>query len=263
MKKHKLEKLLQLVTELTKLPGNGWFKSKLLMSLGSDLSNIENSSLEEIYEFCIEMIIKDQATKFYENFKIEPLKESLIQDFIRMERFRRKDEFEDFCLAAFQQIEAIVNHLVAAQVFIDRFNSLKESPSFMKYNPTTKSFFRDGGQTVESHIFMSKDKNKIDGYNKKEPIDWYFNHRLRAVLYFFYFHEELKFNSKDFDLIFTTANQLYLIRNTNHRGGTSSDYQERIKKEVLSNFNRYYFKFLGFLESFVYSVNEDKKLEMV
>jgi hypothetical protein len=257
MEKNKLEKLILLILELAELSGNKWFKSELKRGLGARSNDIENSSLDEIYEFCIEMIIKDQASKFYQNFKISSIKESLIQDFIRMERFRRKDNFEDFCLAGFQQVEAIVNFLVSEPSFLQRFNSLKKLPAILKFNPETKQYYRSGNQTVQSLIFMNNDIEKINTLLNKKPIDWFFNHRFRAVLYIFYFNSELKFNWDEFESIYTTGNQLYIIRNTNHRGGNSSDFQERVKEDIMINFNRYYFKFLGFLEDFVFKVNEN------
>jgi hypothetical protein len=257
MDKNKLEKLLLFISELAELPGNEWFKPELRRRLGAGSNDIENSSLDEIYEFCIEMIIKDQASKFYQNFKISPIKESLIQDFIRMERFRRKDGFEDFCLAGFQQVEAIVNFLISEPSFISKFNSAKNLPSILKLNLETKEFFRAGTQKVQNLIFLNMKEEKIADFLKKQPVDWFFNHRLRAVLYFFYFKGELKFNTNEFESIYSIGNQLYIIRNTNHRGGNSSDYQERVKEDIMLNFNRYYFKFLGFLEDFVFRVNEN------
>lgn len=201
------------------------------------------------------MIIKEQASRFYQGFKINSIKESLIQDFIRMERFRRKDGFEDFCLAGFQQVEGIVNYLAGTPFFLEKFNSLRSSPSILKLDTATKTFFRSGKQTVASLIFMTNEQNKIVEFCGKQPVDWFFNHRLRAVLYFFYFNQEIKFSTTEFDSIYNTGNQLYLIRNSNHRGGNSTDYQERAKEEIMSNFDRYYFKFLGFLEDFIFKVN--------
>ena len=46
----------------------------------------------------------------------DSMKEKLIQDFIRMERFRRDDNFEDFCLAAYQQIELIISTLITMMI---------------------------------------------------------------------------------------------------------------------------------------------------
>jgi hypothetical protein len=257
MDKSKLEKLLLFIAEIAELPDNEWFKSKLLLRLGSGSKEFDNSSLDEIYEFCIEMIIKDQASRFYQDFKISTIKESLIQDFIRMERFRRKDDFEDFCLAGFQQVEGIVNYLISSPLFKERFNSLKNSPATIKKNNETGEFFRSGNQTIGGLIFMTYEQKRINDYSIKEPSDWFFNHRLRAVLYFFYFNEELKFSTNEFDSIYSTGNQLYLIRNSNHRGGNSTEYQERTKEEIMSNFDRYYFKFLGFLEDFIFKVNSN------
>lgn len=71
----------------------------------------EDDRISHIYEYCIEEVIKKQANEFYNDFPISSIKDILIEDFIRMEFFRRKDNFGDFCLSLYQQIECITNKL--------------------------------------------------------------------------------------------------------------------------------------------------------
>ena len=78
-------------------------------SANSVLSDDER--INEIYEYCIEKIIRQQAIEFYTDFPLQSIKDILIGDFIRMESFRRKDNFGDFCLSLYQQIECMTNRL--------------------------------------------------------------------------------------------------------------------------------------------------------
>ena len=110
--KEQLNKLLGFISTIIQDPGNEEFTKKLraLVSPNGEsgafaVSAESNSKIDSIYELCIERIIHDQAVRFYNGFPIEELKSSLIADFVRMEHFRRKDNFDDFCLAMYQQIE--------------------------------------------------------------------------------------------------------------------------------------------------------------
>ena len=71
----------------------------------------EDERINQIYEYCIEKIIKQQADEFYADFPLQSIKDILIGDFVRMESFRRKDNFGDFCLSLYQQIECMTNKL--------------------------------------------------------------------------------------------------------------------------------------------------------
>ena len=110
-KKESLEKLLLLVKNICEEPENNWFKHKLYGNKESAGSENEDEKISEIYELCINEILIEQANQFYRDFKYPEIKDTLINDFVRMEKFKRQDNFEDFSLAANQQIECIVNHL--------------------------------------------------------------------------------------------------------------------------------------------------------
>ena len=80
-----------------------------------DITPVANSAimdderLNQIYEYCIEKIIQNQAEEFYKDFPIPTLIPTLVKDYVRMESFRRKDSFGDFCLALYQQIECVTH----------------------------------------------------------------------------------------------------------------------------------------------------------
>ena len=48
---------------------------------------------------------------FYKDFNLPSINDELCNDYVRMEQYRREDNFEEFCMAMFQQIELIVNTL--------------------------------------------------------------------------------------------------------------------------------------------------------
>jgi hypothetical protein len=249
-----LTKLISLVEELSKEPNNEWFKKDLLSKItNSSILNV--GALDDIYEYCIKLIIKDQAQKFYRDFKIASLKETLELDFIRMEQFRRQDNFEDFCMAAYQQVEAIVNNLfdsISLDTYLRRNHLV---PAIHKYSQATKTFVRSGPETLGQLIFKTGEVKKIESGLSKPASNWFFSERLRMVLYAFYFNYEVKFSKVEFEKVYDLGIFLYQGRNLNHRGSSKSDYQQKILDEMLPNKHRYYFRFLGFLEDFVEKVN--------
>lgn len=256
-KKENLLKLLQLIEEISNEPENEWFKKELLSKyIQKETSNVNIRHMDEIYEHCLRKIIKEHAEKFYSNFKLSDIKEKLIEDFVRMEKFRRSNNFEDFCLATFQQLESIVNKLVSNPELINYFRENKDLPAILQYDRVNRTFIRRGNLTVGKLIFLTSDINKINGYTRGSIQDWFFNHKLRAVLYFYYFNKEIKVNTDLFDRVYEIGNFLYQGRNLNHRGAVQSPYQQSIIDDLVPNQHKYYFKFLGFLEDFISSINK-------
>ena len=64
----------------------------------------------------VEQKIEKQATEFYNSFPIQEIKDQLIQDYKKMEHERRRDDFENFCLCLYQQIENITNFLFQTKI---------------------------------------------------------------------------------------------------------------------------------------------------
>lgn len=255
-KKESLEKLLLLIDEICNEEENLWFKNELTAKFNKNSSN----KINEIYEHCIKLIIKDHANKFYADFKLNDIKDKMIFDFIRMEQFRREDNFEDFCLASFQQFEALVNSLCNENYLITKLIEDKNLPAIFKYDVSSKRFERKGNQTICNLIFQTTDSDKIDLFLKQSPKEWYFNIRYRAILYYYYFNNEVKINSDNYEKMYEIGNYLYQGRNINHRGTNSTKYQNSILEKIVPEQHKYYFKFLGFLENFIGTVNINLKL---
>ena len=51
--------------------------------------------------------------------------------------------------------------------------------------------------------------------------------------------------------------ELYQSRNLNHRNGFRTDKQQKIIDKVVSESDRYYYKFLAFLEDFTSKINNN------
>lgn len=252
MRKENLNKLIDFVLELSELNENVWFKDELSNKLLSKkTTNISSKQLDEIYEHCLNNIIIDHAERFYSDFKLSSLKEKLIFDFIRMERFRRDDKFEDFCLAVFQQIEGIVNELSTIELK-EKFIEFLNIKTHKTKNKLT-GIYED--QTLWQLIFYPGLNNEnLSKKISKQISEWDFLERYKLILYFYYFKEKIH-NYNDFQMVYFLGNELYQSRNLNHRGGTPTEKQKITIEKVTSNSQKYYFKFLGFLEDFTTRIN--------
>jgi hypothetical protein len=253
--KESLEKLLVLIDEICNKNENLWFKEKIQenYSLVSVNKNTSNESINKIYEYCIKEIISKQAHKFYEGFKLEEIKPKLIEDFIRMEHFRRDDNFEDFCLAMFQQLEGTINSLVSKEMqnyFIEN-----------KHLLTHKVWNKDTKENIQKELWELVFYPKLSSTDLEikinKPInEWDFSERFKAVLFYYYFKKRI-YNLQDFQSIFFLGNDLYQSRNLNHRGGKTTESQQKIIDKVTSDSHKYYFKFLGFLEDILSTLNKN------
>jgi hypothetical protein len=251
-RKENLLKLLNLVEEIAKDKNNDWFKDDLYKRLFfNSYKPISSPVIDEIYEHCIRKIIKEHAEQFYADFKLTKIKEKLIDDFVRMEKFRRDDNFEDFCLAAFQQIEAIVNELSTENI---RLYFQKE------YNTITHKSKNKANNSYEEKrlwqliLYPGMTKEELNKKIEKNLQDWDFLERFKLVSFYYNFNKKI-YNHHDFNSNYFLLYDLYQTRNLNHRGGKTTEKQDTVIRKVKSNTHKYYFKFLGFLESFTTSIN--------
>jgi len=150
-----------------------------------------------------------------------------------MEHERQKDDFESFCLSLYQQIENITNFLFENRVAI-AWDSNKNKIAYK---------FPDGKTLTQNDLIMRNSK------------EWYANGKFRAVLFYFYYNEDIKvifpFNQR-----VSIFDELYQVRNQNHRGNSPTDFQKKIMLKIKGNESRYYFKFYGFLEDFTSKMEE-------
>ena len=253
-----LAKLLNLVSQIANQVGNEWLLQELQLKFGTanELGlNDTEKSIKKIYELCVKEIIQKQAQNFYQSFKIDAIKPKLEFDFIRMEHFKRDDNFEDFSLALHQQIENIINHLAENNnEFRTAITSKKDEPAYKIYNKTTKV----NDQFNLSHLLLSNfaTQDKIDVVFQKDIFIWDYSQKLKAVLYYFVFKQKV-YNYYDFKSLYDIGNDIYQARNLNHRGGFLYENQKETLNRIERAKDKYYFKFLGFLETLTTSINDN------
>jgi hypothetical protein len=254
-KKENLENLLEFILDLSKKKENLWWKSSLLQRLLSESSGSEKE-IKAIYELCVKNIIREHAERFYQNFPL-PIKDSLINDFVRMENFRREDNFIDFSLAAYQQMEAIVNYLCKEQAFKEFLTVNWNNPCRKRYDKANDVYI-NVGETLGSLICFGLDyASKVKPEEISNPIKLFFNRRLRGVLYYYSFNCDLPVVKSRFDVMSEVGSDLTIIRNQNHRQTEMSDYQKNVFNKIMPNQHKYYFKFMGFLEEFISTIQEN------
>jgi len=255
VKKDNLKSLLNFIEMLLTNENDDYFKNGLFEILSKNLPDQEISThpiIKKIYEHCIEEIIIKQSIGFYKDFAISQLVNELAQDYRKMEHERRRDDFESFSICVYQQIENITNYLFD-NFIINIWDNEKDNHSIKSYyNSQLKKYTHPDrlGRSIESLIF----ENSID---KK----WYANRKFRAVLFYYYYNKDIVKDDYDFNSIYYKMEEVYQVRNQNHRGTKPSGYQLRTISKIKGNESKYYFKFYGFLEDFVRNVSDNLQRE--
>ena len=216
----------------------------------------EDERINQIYEYCIEEIIRKQANEFYTDFPLQSIKDTLIGDFIRMESFRRKDNFGDFCLSLYQQIECITNKLCEKKDLSDITEKMWGQPAYLKIEKDKEPsiYSRSGDYTIASLLF-----GKINAFEKsrKSLQAQYAIDKIRTIVYFLGYKAKMK--NSDFDSfleITSLLNDIYQCRNMNHRGNTQNQWEKDTYDKIIPLKSLYYFKFLGVLAQYVEYIKE-------
>lgn len=230
-------------------------------SANSVLSDDER--INDIYEYCIEDIIKKQATEFYADFPLQTIKDRLIGDYTRMESFRRKDNFEDFCLSLYQQIECMTNKLCENKDLSDITEIMWGHPAYLKIEKgkDTSIYNRGGDYTIASLLFPGN--NKQSGNTNafvKSRISLqtqYAMDKIRTIVYFLGYKAMMKSGDYDsFVEITSLLNDIYQCRNMNHRGNSQNQWEKETFDRIFPLKSLYYFKFLGVLAQYVEYIKE-------
>ena len=221
-------------------------------SANSVLSDDER--ITEIYEHCIEKIIKKQADEFYKDFPLEAIKNTLIGDFVRMESFRRKDNFGDFCLALYQQIECMTNKLCEEGSDLSYIaEKMWGCPAYLSKEKSSIEDRYDKGNTIAQLLFYSKASEK----SSKSLHEQYATDKINTIVYFLGYKAMLKYSDNtSFREIKDLLNSIYQCRNMNHRGSSQSQWQNNIIAKIIPLKSLYYFKFLGVLAQYIEYIKE-------
>ena len=241
--KEQLNKLLSFIDNLSKQEGNEWFLEEIKRRFCKEIT-VSESKIDEIYELCIEKILREQADQFYKNFPIKDICSLLIEDFIRMEQFRRKDKFEDFCLAMYQQVECITNRIGREKDINDVALKLMGYPAYTDGNIKN----RVGEYQIAKLLFMDKVLEKSD-----RPVSEQFAvDKIRCIIYFVCYKANMQSNDyNNFIEINELMNELYQYRNTNHRGTIITEYQKKIYNKINPIKDFYYLKLIGVFATFI------------
>lgn len=255
-KKAAIEKIYKLTKQDAEF--NDELRKKLGITSSANSALIDDERLNHIYEYCIEKIIRKQAEDFYKDFPISSIIPTLINDYVRMEFFRRKDNFGDFCLALYQQIENITNKICESPMLSEITDKMWGHLAYVKtpegqQEPDLKD--RTGKTDIANLIFFGTSKSGLPNAvekSKKTLQNQYASDKIRIVVYFYGYGTKLK--NSDFDSfreITGLLNDIYQCRNMNHRGNTLTQWEKETINRIIPMMSLYYFKFLGCLAQFV------------
>lgn len=263
------EKLQTVLNKIVRLCSqNPEFDMKLRKQLRVASANfglLDDERINQIYEYCIEEVIRQQATEFYADFPLFTIKDDLIEDFVRMEFFRRKDNFGDFCLALYQQIECMTNTILSDERLSDITKSMWELPAYLntkecKNPPIFVRSYRSYGSdyTIAKLLFPYENKQSGNS-NASEKIaiplqKQSAKDKMRIIVYFLGYKAMMKSSDYDsFKEVTSLLKDIYQCRNMNHRGNSPSP---EIQDRILPLKSLYYFKFLGVLAQYVEYIKE-------
>lgn len=269
----KLKTTIAKIVQLSKQ--NPEFEVELRKALGIEPSAngvyLGDERIYQIYEYCIEKILQKQAEEFYADFPLKTIIPTLISDFVRMESFRRRDQFGDFSLALYQQIECISNHLCERKDLSEIADKMWGCSAYVKSGKDVvpsiserQNLDKNNPYMIASLVFPGKDK-KQDLPNsiiksKQTLQTLYASDKIRAVIYFLGYKAMMK--NSDYDNyveITSLISDAYQCRNMNHRGNTLTQWEEETINRIMPLQSFFYFKFMGALAQFVSFVKEGMK----
>lgn len=248
--KQHLEKLLLLVGEIYKDPANKEFCAGInALTLSSEKGKAKlpvypAEKLDDIYEYCLSKKLASQANGFYRDFSMLDIKDELINDFIQMEEYRRRDNFANFCVMLFRQIEAIVNSICLDPAFDSMVHRMY--PKILYQTKTLENFVYGEQQPEQSSKSLSEQfiTNKF------------------AMVHIFIV---MGYNGNRFDIQSITENknlfyELSQVRNMIHGAGKSTPKQIQTRETVINEKDVYYLRFLTLLSNFVSKIKSNYPL---
>ena len=239
-KKAAIEKIYQLTKQDAEF--NEELRKKLGITSSANSVVIDDERISQIYEYCIERIIAEQAENFYKDFPIKNLVSQLKKDFSRMESFRRKNQFEDYALALYQQIECIVNSIFLQEFFFFTINLLWNYPSYTPKKGGKRSIANEIFGTVD-YLASGMERAKNNQYSAKDKI--------RCVIFFIGGFWCSNTYPAAYVKLSEILSDIYLCRNTNHRGATQNPVVDEKIKVFHESFTCSYFLFNAALVEFI------------
>lgn len=221
-----------------------------IVSANSAIKNDER--IEHIYEYCIEHVIKEQAKDFYKDFPLEKIRSTLEQDFVRMEFFRRKDCFGDFCLALYQQIECITNTLCDMPELETTVSKMLDCNPYVKFEKGKETTIYNRATSNYSIAKLVLGQKKLDEKYSKKLKEQSAIDKIKIIVYFLgYKAQMLDRDYNTYREITELFYNIYQCRNENHRGSTTNEETQKVLNIVEPLKSFYYLKFMGALSQYI------------
>lgn len=250
--KQQLAKLLQFVKAVYEAPENKDFSQGIQAIVFQDIRSKKNgwsSKIDEIYEYCLNKNLREQANGLYSDFPLQSIVPSLVEDYIKMEEARRKNDFNEFGLHLYQQVENIVNTITQDKIFNDVYDRMKAVPSKVIYDKIRESYMRD--EKSKNIAFFALIDSKNNPVSKKMDLkasNMFATDKIRIIIYFICFKAEMQ--NKHFDDWYkytSLFSDIYSIRNCVHKGGILKDYDKKRCDKIHSEASQYYLRFMSAL----------------
>ncbi len=262
-KKSALDRILLLTQQ------DAEFNNELRKRLGMDSAAIshitDTEKIEHIYELCVEEILRQQAENFYEQFQSFSDKYLLIDDYVNMGHAQRRNKFDYYSLCLYEQLERIMNAIFDVDDFLKTLNKIWDiegSCYYDKKNKTTNIF-------TFGNIIWGFDKNEKEKYlssgkeRAKNKATLSARDKIRIVLFFFNYYaysnyKKESFYKKGYDDLCDKYLDIYLCRNTIHRGTEQSEKEKTKVREIHKKYTTSYFEFNWLLTQFVWMTKDYK-----
>ena len=239
--------------------------------------DIQNGKIDEIYELCIHKNLLQQANSVYSSFAMPSIKDKLISRYIKMEKARRENDFDDFGLRVYQQIELIVNTIAEDEEVAYVVEKMLRVPYMTRSDREDDRIASkpDGteSQSIGKFVLInSTNAGKSKSQKMSIPLsEQYATDKVRLIVFFMCFRGMIrtgKINNpdsrrqeyyKDYDewTHYTQiCSDLYTVRNRVHSGKEPSEYEESRYEDLSKNPEQTYLSFLSFLFYFIQGVNK-------
>lgn len=228
----KLKAVLHKVVQLTR--ENPEFNTELRKALEIAPSamgiSIDEGKLDHIYEYCIEEILEQQSNNFYKKFERFHFYSQLKYDYKRMERFARRNEFGDYSLALFQQIECLLNVIFSNTDFINAINKMWDFVVYFNKKKQTN--------VTIANVVFGYDKYLDNGLERARENKFTIKDKLKIVTFFFKHIETKNFETQKYSSFCDILWHIYQCRNSNHRGNNSpeEEYENFLSKSSYTYF---------------------------
>lgn len=245
------------------------FNNELRKRLGMDSAAIsyitDTEKIEHIYELCVEKILRQQAENFYEQFHSFPDKYLLIDDYVNMGHAQRRNKFDYYSLCLYEQLERIMNAIFDVDDFLKTINKIWDIEGFCYFdnnNKKRKSF--TFGNIIWGNDINDNEKYLTSGKNRaKNKATLTARDKIRIVLFFFNYYagsnyKKDRFFKKGYDDLCDKYLDIYLCRNTIHRGTEQSEKEKTKVREIHKIFTASYFEFNWLLTQFVWMTKDYK-----